>query len=113
MHEIGVVMEVVKTVERIVKEQQLTKVDKIVLQIGELSAMIPKYVADCFPAAVDGTTLVDTKLEIEVIPGNALCKDCKKVFNIAEHEGFCPICGKKNWELLSGREFILKEIQAY
>ena len=42
MHELGVVIEVVKTLDRIVLENNLTEVESIVLQIGEISSMIPK-----------------------------------------------------------------------
>ena len=113
LHELGVVIEVVNTVEKIAVEQQLTKIDTIVLQIGELSSMIPKYIESCFPAAVDGTMMEDTKLEIEVLPANALCKECKKVFNIPANQGTCPACSSRGWEMLSGKEFMIKEIRAY
>ena len=33
MHELGIVYEVIKVVDRFVKDNQLTKVDKIVLEI--------------------------------------------------------------------------------
>ncbi|MCT4686121.1 hydrogenase maturation nickel metallochaperone HypA/HybF [Vallitalea sp.] len=112
MHELGVVIEVVKTVQNIAQENKLTKIDSLVLQIGELSSMIPRYIKECYPAAVDGTLLQDTKLKIEIIPGNALCKNCNKVFNLLENKGKCPHCGLKDWELLSGKEFMIKEIVA-
>ncbi|MBL8967680.1 MAG: hydrogenase maturation nickel metallochaperone HypA, partial [Spirochaetaceae bacterium] len=41
MHELGVVIEIVKTVEDFAKANGVTKVDTIVLQIGELSSIIP------------------------------------------------------------------------
>lgn len=113
MHELGVVIEVVKTIENIVVEQQLTKVEKIVLQIGELSSMIPKYIESCYPAAVENTSLQDTKLEIEVLPGNGICKECNQVFNIIQNNSTCPHCNSKAWELLGGKEFMIKEILAY
>lgn len=113
MHELGVVIEVVKTIENIMAEQQLTKVEKIVLQIGELSSMIPKYIESCYPAAVENTSLQDTKLEIEVLPGNAICKECNQVFNIIKNDSTCPCCSSKSWELLGGKEFMIKEILAY
>jgi len=112
LHELGVVMEVIKTVEGIIKENNLTKVEKLVLQIGELSSMIPKYIEACYPAAVDGTLLEETQLEIEILPGNALCRKCNKVFNIIENSNKCPHCGTQDFELLSGREFMIKEIVA-
>lgn len=83
------------------------------LQIGELSSMIPKYVEACYPAAVEGTLLKDTKLKIEILPGHGRCGACGKVFRVLEQEGICPVCGKKEAELLSGREFLIKEIIGY
>ncbi len=112
LHELGVVIEVVKTVEKIAQREHLTKIDTLVLQIGELSSMIPVYIEQCYPAAVDGTFLQNTKLEIEILPGNALCKDCNKVFNFLENKRKCPYCGCEKCELLSGKEFYIKEIVA-
>ena len=106
------VFEVAKTVEKVVKQNNLKKVDKIVLQIGELSSMIPKYVKDCYPAAVDGTMLEHTSLEIEIMPANAICSECRKVFGMIENRGICPACSSKSYEVLSGKEFMIKEIVA-
>ncbi len=113
MHELGVVIEVINQVEKIVAENELEKVEKLILQIGELSSMIPKYIEACYPAAVDGTILMDTKLEIEVLPANALCNDCNQVFPIVKNKGVCPHCNTNNFEILSGKEFFIKEIVAY
>lgn len=60
-----------------------------------------------------GTRMQDTKLQIEILPANALCRKCKKVFNIKENQGLCPDCGGNDWEMLSGKEFMIKEIIAY
>ena len=111
MHELGVVLEVVNTVEQFVEENGVTsRIEKLVLQIGELSSIIPKYVEAVYPAAVDQTILENTNLEIEIMPANALCKECNKVFNAVQNKAICPECGGKELELLSGREFFIKEI---
>jgi hydrogenase nickel incorporation protein HypA/HybF len=105
-------MEVVKTVENFAKKNGVTKIQTLVLQIGELSSMIPKYIEACYPAAVDGTLLQETKLEIEVLPGNAICKKCNKVFNIIKSDKKCPHCTSEDWDILCGKEFMIKEIIA-
>lgn len=112
MHELGVVIEVIKAVENFAKKNGVTKIDTLVLQIGELSSMIPRYIEACYPAAVDGTLLQDTKLKIDILPGNAMCKECNKVFNLIENSKKCPNCTCEDWDLLSGREFMIKEIIA-
>jgi len=110
LHELSVVFEVVKAVEKIAFDNHITEVDTIVLQIGEISSMIPRYVEECFPAAIDGTFLEKTKLRIEILTATGLCRECDQVFKIVESEGECPDCHTRNWELLSGKEFMIKEI---
>lgn len=110
MHELGVIIEVVKAVEKIALENQATEVDLIVLQIGEISSMIPHYIQDCYPAAVDGTMLEKTRLEIEIIKATGHCNLCQQDFGIVESEGVCPACKTKEWTLLTGKEFIIKQI---
>jgi hydrogenase nickel incorporation protein HypA/HybF len=112
MHEVGVLMEVVKTVENFAKKNRVTKIQTLVLQIGELSSMIPKYIEACYPAAVDGTILQETELKIEILPGNGICKECNKVFNLIENSNKCPKCEAKDWDILCGKEFMIKEIIA-
>lgn len=112
MHELGVVFEVIKTVKNFVDTNQLTKVDTIVLQIGELSSMIPKYIHECYPAAVDGTMFEETKLEIEIIPAEAICKECRHVFNIIQNKSHCPECESAEWGMLTGKEFAIKQVIA-
>ena len=112
MHELGVLIEVIETVENFARKNAITKIDTLVLQIGELSSMIPRYIEACYPAAVDGTLLKDAKLKIEILPGNAICKKCNKVFNLIANNNTCPNCGSRHWELLCGKEFMIKEIIA-
>jgi hydrogenase nickel incorporation protein HypA/HybF len=109
---LGVVIDVIETVEDFAIKNGLTKIDTLVLQIGELSSMIPRYIEACYPAAIEGTLLQETKLKIEILPGNAICKKCNKVYNLLENNKTCPKCGSSHWELLGGKEFMIKEIVA-
>jgi hydrogenase nickel incorporation protein HypA/HybF len=113
MHELGIVYEVIKVVDGFVKENELSYVDKIVLEIGQLSQAIPRFIEECYPAAVDQTDYEDTKIEIIVLPANASCNGCDEIFNIVDHRRVCPTCGKEEYELISGQEFNIKEVVAY
>lgn len=112
MHELGILYHVVEQVVGIAKENQLTQVDTLVLQVGEFASVIPRYLEACYPAAVDGTMLEKTKLQIEILPANGLCKECGKVYGLMEHKSICPHCGGKEFDQLSGSEFFIKEIVA-
>lgn len=110
MHEIGVVRQILRTVEDFAKENNVEKIDEIVLDIGELSLVIPKYVEEIYPAVVKGSILDGTKLIMNTVPGLAECDDCDEIFNVVEHEGYCPNCGSFEKTVLSGRECSIKEL---
>lgn len=63
MHELGIIMNVVKKVERVARENNVTTIETLVLQVGELSPVIPSFIEACYPAAIDGTLLEKTCLE--------------------------------------------------
>lgn len=69
MHELGIMYHIVEQVLKVVEINQLSEVEAIVLQVGEMSSVVPRYLHACYPAAVDGTTLKNTKLEVEIIGG--------------------------------------------
>lgn len=70
MHELSIMYHIVERVMKVVKANQISEVDTIVLQVGESSSVVPRYLHACFPPAVDGTMLENTKLEVEIISGN-------------------------------------------
>lgn len=113
MHELGIVYEVIKVVDGFVKENNISKVDKIVLEIGQLSQAIPRFIEECYPAAVDDTDYEDTKLEIISLPANGRCNGCSEIYNIIENKKICPKCNLEDFDLISGQEFNIKEIVAY
>ncbi len=112
MHELGIMYHIVEQVLNVVKENDLSEVEAIVLQVGELSSVVPRYLHACFPAAVDGTFLENTKLEVEILTANGICKNCKTVYSLTRHERVCPQCQGEEFEMISGGEFYLKEIRA-
>lgn len=113
MHELGIVFEVVKIVDAFSKENNLTVVDKIVLEVGELSQALPRFLEECYPAAVCDTPYENTKLDIITVPAQGYCKHCEEIFNIIKYNKVCPNCQESDFKILSGEEFSIKEVVAY
>lgn len=113
MHELGIVYEVIKVVDRFVEDNQLAHVEKIVLEVGKLSQAIPRFIEECYPAAVHETPYEHTILEIEVLPANGKCKTCQEVYDVVTNRKVCPSCQGETFDLISGQEFNIKEILAY
>jgi hydrogenase nickel incorporation protein HypA/HybF len=114
MHELSLLVEVVKIVEDLVIENKIKRLKAIVLQVGEVSSVVPSFMIEYFPVVtLDKPFFKDTELEIEMIPGEAKCFDCGEVFNIVETKGYCPKCNSFEKEVLRGREFLIKELVVY
>ena len=110
MHEINIVRQVLKTVGDFAGENGITEVSEIVLDIGELSLIIPEYIEEIYPAVAQGTMFENTKLIMNTIPGLAQCAACDEIFNVIEYNGYCPNCGGFEKTVLTGKDFSIREI---
>ena len=63
-----------------------------------------------YPVVTPGTILEKAKLVMNVVPGIAECDECDELFNVIEHEGYCPNCGSFDKTVLSGETCTVKEI---
>lgn len=110
MHELGIVIQVVKQMEDYMEENKIDAIDKLVLQIGALSSVYPKYIEDVYPIAVEKSMLKSTILEIEVTPGIGRCTSCAFAYDLIENKNICPRCKTSDFEIITGKEFLIKEI---
>ena len=110
MHEIGIVRQLLRTVSAFAQENHIEDIREVVVDCGELSLVIPEYVQELYPAVVKGSILEQARLTIHMIPGLAECDSCDEIFNVVEHKGYCPNCGSFEKTVLSGKEFLIREI---
>lgn len=110
MHELGLVFQVIDRVTEVAAENHVTKIERLVLEIGAASYVVPMFIEEVYADACKGTVLEGSRLEIETIPAIGLCRDCRRQFDLMQFEGRCPRCGKQEFDVLSGKEFLIKEI---
>lgn len=112
MHEMGIVFHVAKRVEKVAQENHVTKVKRVVLQIGEVSTIIGSYLTDCWNwNAKKSSVLEGSLLEIETVEAITYCEDCQKTYKTVVHGKICPYCGSENTYLTQGNEADIKEIE--
>lgn len=113
MHELGIVYEILKTVDEVSREQKLEKVTKITLQVGEMSGVLPDYLVACWDMIRSETDYPEMEMVTETLPVIGLCNDCCKLYSLNANSRQCPYCGSGKYEILTGREFKIKNIEAY
>lgn len=113
MHELGIVFHIARRAEEVAKENNVKHLSEVVLEVGEVSTVVPEYLTDCWNwyckkiPELDGSKLTSIKT-----PAVTLCEDCQKEYSTVEHGKKCPYCGSENTYLLKGQEVMIKEVMA-
>jgi len=115
MHELGIVFEIQKRVTAVAEENGLSLRDiaQVVVEVGEASTIVPRYLKECWPAATDGTEMQDAELVVEILVAEVRCKKCGTVYAYLKHNKKCPACGAWECVMVTGQEFNIKEIAVF
>ena len=96
MHELGIVVHVVRTLEDVAQENSLTDIRKVTLQIGKVSGIEPEYLVDCWEYY---------KKKVPLLKYSTLDYEWIEAITI------CPYCHSGNTVLLQGNECLIKQIE--
>lgn len=114
MHELGIIVQISKTLDQVAKENELEKIGSVTLEIGEVSGIISDYFADCWKFYCKKTPLLDgALLKVETIQAVTFCESCKKTYPTVQYGKICPYCHSEKTFLVEGNECNIKEIEAY
>lgn len=107
MHELGITQNIVAIVAEHAKG---AKVQRVSLEIGKLSAIMPEAIGFCFDICCKGTVVEGATLEIIEIPGLARCRQCGAEVPLEQPFGICN-CGSVELDVISGEELKIKEME--
>ena len=115
MHELGIVFEIQKRVVAVAQENGLALSDiaQVVVEVGEASTIVPRYLKECWPAATDGTEMQDAELVVELLVATVRCKKCGTAYEYLKNNKKCPDCGAWECVMVTGQEFNIKEIAVF
>ncbi len=111
MHEMSIAQSLLEIVLEAGRQHQLKQVKTIRLQVGEMAAVVPESLSFCFNLISENTIAAGAEIEIENIPVVARCSDCGTLFEVEYLSFICPQCQAPAFELVSGREMSLLNIE--
>jgi len=112
MHELGIVFYIIRDVKQAAEENHVSHVSAVVMNIGEVSTIVPEYLTDCWRWAADKEDLLrGCELKINLLPAVTRCGDCGEDYPTVRHGKTCPRCNSQNTWLLHGNEVEIKEIE--
>ena len=103
MHELGVTFHIMDHLEKVAKENEVEKIRKVVLELGEVSTVIESYLLNCWTWAAKKRPLFEeAELIVETLPAITYCEECEKTYSTIEYGKICPHCGSEHTYLLQG-----------
>lgn len=111
MHELSIAESLLKIIVDESEKNGLERVNKVKLQIGRFTAVIPESLTFCFEMVSENTVAAGAQIEIETVGIVAKCDRCDISFDVEDQVFLCPRCGEPALELLSGRELSILSIE--
>jgi hydrogenase nickel incorporation protein HypA/HybF len=105
VHELAIAQSLLEIVEQETRPYPGARVTKVMLRIGQLSAVVPDALRFAFEAITRGA------LEIEEVPLRIRCHQCEEVFTIDDPFLVCPRCEGSAVEMVSGRELEIRSME--
>ena len=111
MHELGVAQSLLEIVEEEARPYDGTRVTRILVRIGKLSAVVPDALRFAFEAITRGGIAEGATLEIEEVPMRSRCHQCAEEFAVEDPFMTCPRCEGGNVEMIAGRELEIRSME--
>jgi len=112
MHELGIAFYIVRDVLKVAAENGVGHVETVVMDIGEVSTVVPEYLQDVWRWAADREeVLKGCALRCNIIPAVTVCNACGGEYPTVQYGKTCPYCGSPDTVLLRGNEIEIKQIE--
>ncbi len=103
--------DVIALIEQERATQAFDQVRLIRLELGALGCVESDALRFCFDAVAQGTIAQGAQLEIEMVPGQGWCPDCRRAAALAERLSACPHCAGARMRITAGDGLRLAELE--
>lgn len=114
MHELSVTERILDVVLRHAAGHNVRRVATIHLRIGELSDLEDEWLQNYFNYLSRGSLAENARLVIRRTPIVLACNSCGRAFEVKKAElglSRCPDCGGSRCRLISGREYVVENME--
>lgn len=111
MHEISLVRNIFRTLEREFDSDRLQRLEGIGLKVGPLSNVEPLLLQNAFEAVVatDYPQFERVSLHVETVPVEIYCEACGATTRVENYRFVCS-CGRPNNNIVRGAELLISGV---
>lgn len=111
MHEYSVVQSLLESCEEHARQNEASKVTKVVVKIGVLSGVEPDLLQTAFDTFKEQTVCHDAVFLINHQKIVIDCFDCNSQSTLEKHEFSCPKCQSVNVKVIDGEDMYLMSLE--
>lgn len=110
MHEMSLAEGVLQIVEEQARRQSFARVTAIVLEVGQLANVEVDALRFALDVVLRDSVAAGARIEVEELPGQALCLECDAQVRVPALYEACPQCGGYRLKVTGGTELRVKEL---
>lgn len=113
MHELGIAFHIIKEIDALAEEKNLSSVKGVTLEVGEVSGVVPRYLEDVWKWACENRSkhMSGCQLKIIVAKATSFCRSCQSIYPTVQYGKTCPHCHSEDTYLVEGNEISIQSIQ--
>jgi hydrogenase nickel incorporation protein HypA/HybF len=111
MHEMSIAQSLIAILEEEMEKHRARSLKSVRLHIGRMSAVVPDALSFCFQVITEGTALEGAKLDMEIIPLRASCRECGHEFEVKDYVFVCPECSSTRIDSIAGQDLSIVEME--
>ncbi len=98
--------------EELSLEYGFERVESLTVEAGVLRGIVPEAFEMAFVEASKGGVAEGARLDLNIVPVRARCRECGHEFESSVESYRCERCGQADVELISGMDILLMSIEA-
>jgi len=111
MHEYSIVQSLIDQCEHYAKENDSSKVSKVVVKIGRLSGVEPHLLKMAFDTFKEKTICDGAEFVLDYRQVIIKCNSCERESELIELHYICPACQSTDLKVIDGEEMMLMSLE--
>jgi len=111
MHEYSIVQSLLDQCEQNAKDNNATKVSKVVVKIGVMSGVEPDLLKTAFETFKEGTMCENCEYIQNIQKIKIKCLDCNTTSELEKNEYACPACKSVELDVIDGEDMFLMQLE--
>jgi len=111
MHEYSIVQSLLDSCEDNARENNSTKVLKVVVKIGVMSGVEPSLLQTAFDTFKEKTICEEAEFVINMQDVVIKCNNCQKESTISKLDYCCPSCESVDIKIIDGEDMYLMQLE--